>query len=660
MSTQLPARGSTGRRRSDATWTSVAPPLPGLDLVGQGQLVRRARNPALAAIIAIIALAPSVTAIAQVSEEPSVTVKVSPDRIPPGGSVTISGLGYAPSGSNIAITVTPPGGMAAKLVAVPDNQTRYSTQYVGANAPGTYSVSAQSGAKSTPATTQFTVQSATIDIDEDVGDNKHFLEEAQDLVKAVKKQVDNVPDSPAKTEMTAKLDKLEPALANVTQQSAQLSSMLQPFKALLAQHPETQPALQPLLDHLADLDEKTRDDSQVVAKITAQSQKTLASCDTIDQSTQALKALSEILDTTHEPFEFVTAYASGLVKSASPQSAAAASAAAKAANFAHGLSHGLETEGRGEADRYAEGSLVENGIELGSETALANKLLAGIPASVRTGDGYKFAVAEAAKFAPRVIADGDNVVKQFLNAAALATDAANYANEKFFARYCQKFEGTFTATMKAYFYATGFEHDDWWHYSTVISGKLTLRYPKDAGPNVPLSGQFEGGATAFTYDESVWTHSDLRKLAPGNSLVGHKDTAPIPADSGKGGVLASLASPTSFYIPVTGEYANGRVTFRIDDARSDFIDAYVKARTFYVVASVYTMSVPILGHFSLPYQNAHFILNHFAFDYPAVQTKDSIVIEKNDSQDRPRLPANESYYILKLKACNPACGGSKD
>src|ERR1019366_3839856 len=54
------------------------------------------------------------------------------------------------------------------------------------------------------------------------------------------------------------------------------------------------------------------------------------------------------------------------------------------------------------------------------------------------------------------------------------------------------------------------------------------------------------------------------------------------------------------------------------------------------------------------------ILNHFAFDYPAVQTKDSIVIEQNDAQDRPRLPDNESYYVLKLKACNPACGGSKD
>lgn len=610
----------------------------------------------MGAIMMVISLAPCARAIAQATDEPSVTVNVQPDRIPPGGSVTISGLGYAPPGTNISIIVTNPGGATAKLVAVPDDRGRYSTQYIGATAPGTYAVAAQNGgAKSTPATTQFQVQSATIDIDEDVADNKKFLEDAQDLVKTIRKQVDGVPDSPAKTEMSSKLDKLEPALATLSQQTAELSPMLQYFRNLIAKFPQSQPAVQPLLDHLADLDAKTRDAMQTFAKISAESRKTLQGCDTIDQSTQALKALSEVLDVDHDPFEFVTEYASGLSKSSSPQTGAAADAAAKAANLAHSINPDADAKTLVPSTQAAAGSIIENGIELGSETALADKLLAGISPAVRGSDGYQFAVAEAAKFAPRVVADGANVIKQFLNAAALVTDAASYANQKFFARYCQKFEGPFTATMKAYFYAKGYEHNDWWHYSTVISGTLTLRYPKDATGAVPLSGQFQGGATSFTYDESVWTHSDLRKLAPGESLVGHKDTAPLPADSGKGGVLASLASPTSFYIPVTGEYVNGKVSFRLDSARSDFADVYVKARTFYVVVSPYTLGLPVLGHFTLPYQNAHFILNHFAFDYPAVQTKDTIVIEKSDSQDRPRPPDNESYYILKLKACNPGC-----
>lgn len=606
-------------------------------------------------VFVLAALVSLMNAIAQTKDEPSVTVKVTPAKIPPGGSVAISGLGYAPSGAQILITVTTPGGANTKLTAVPDTQSRYSTLYLGAKDPGTYSVGVQAGVKGAPATTQFTVESSVIDIDEDVADNKKFLEKAQDLVKSVRTQVDSVPDSPAKTEMQGKLERLEPTLAKLTQQATQLSSMLQPFKTLMAQHPETQPALQPMLDHLAELDQKITEESQTISEITAQSKKTLKGCDTIDQSTQSLKALSEVLDHAHDPVEFTTGYASSLAKSWLPGSGDAAAQAASAANLASGIhSAGESQKGLEEAMNSAKGAIVENGIELGAETAIAEKLVKAFPQSARNGDGYKLAVAEVKKFAPRVIGDGGNLVTQFVNAAALVTDVATYSNQGFFARYCQKFEGSFSATMKAYFYAKGYEHDDWWHYSTTIKGKLTLRYPKDASGTVALSGQFEGGATQFTYDESVWTHSDLFKIVEGG-LLGHKDIAPLPMDSGQGGVLASLTSPTSFYIPVSGQYANGRVSFHLEDARSDFVDSYVKGHTFYVVMSRYTLGVPMTMHFSLPYQNAHFILNHFAFDYPTTQTKDSIVIEKKDVQDRPR-PGNEAYYNLDLKVCNPGCG----
>ena len=407
-------------------------------------------------VFVLIALVSLMNAIAQTKDEPSVTVQVQPDRIAPGGAVTISGLGYVQSGGSIAITVTTPTGTSAKLMAIPDNQTRYSTQYIGAAAPGTYSVSAQAGAKSTPAKTQFTVQSTTIDIDEDVADNKKFLEAAQDLVTTLKKQVDTVPDSPAKTEMSAKLDKLMPALNTVTQQSTHLASMVQPFKSLLAQHPQTQPALQPFLDHMAELDEKTREDSQALVKLSAQSQRTLKGCDTIDQSTQALKGLSEVLDAAHDPFEFVTAYASGLAGSAIPGAGPAAEQAARAASLAEGISEAGESEeGLNKATHAAAGSAIEGEIELGGETAIANKLLAALPESLRSSNGYALAVTEVKKFAPRVVKDGGDVIKQFVNAAALATDVATYANEGFLRPLLPEISGLVHGYHEGVFLCTG-------------------------------------------------------------------------------------------------------------------------------------------------------------------------------------------------------------
>ncbi|MEO6967325.1 MAG: hypothetical protein ABI132_02560 [Rhodanobacteraceae bacterium] len=603
-------------------------------------------------------------AFAQTSEEPTATVKVSPDRIEPGGSVTISGLGYMQGSLKLILTVTRPDGVKTTLGAVPDNQGRYSTPYIGAPKPGDYTVSAQVSEKGAPAIAHFKVESNAIDIDEGVADNKKFLEQGTELVKTVKAKVDNTPDSPAKTEMEAKLGNLETKLQQVSQQSAQLPAMLAPFKSLLAEHPETQAALQPMLDHLDQLDQKTRQQSDAVVKTAADLQKTLAACDSIDHAVQALRGVSDVLDLLREPYEFVTAYTADMAKSQMPAEAGPAEdAARKAVN----LAHGIQGAGSGsneeveEAMGAAKGAIAENGIELGSETAIAEKLVEAIPESIRKSDGYKFAVTEVKKFAPRVINDAANPMKLLNDDAALTTDVASYGEKKMFARYCEKFEGPFTAKMAAYFYAKGYDQD-WWHFTIAIKGKLTLLYPKDAGgASVPLSGQFEGGATRFGYNESVWKHSDLIKIAGGaKGLVGTKDTAPMATDPGKGGVLSSLLSPTSFYIPVSGHYANGRVDFKLESASTDFDMNYVRGRTFYAVISPYTLYLPVMSAFSLPYMDAHFLLGHFGFKYPVVQSKDSMVVDAHEDRDADRPPGNKAHYTFTLKACNPSCGSSKE
>jgi hypothetical protein len=599
---------------------------------------------------------------AQTADEPTATVKVTPDRIAPGGSVTISGIGNVMSSLKLIINVQRPDIVKTALGAVPDANGHYSTSYIGAKAPGDYTVTAQVGEKGAPATTHFKVESSAIDIDEDVADNKKFLEEGAELVKTVKAKVENTPDSPAKTQMEAKLGTLETKLQQLSQQSTQLTSMLAPFKTLMAQHPETQTALQPMLDHLDQLDQQTRQQTEAVTKTTADLQKTSQTCDSIDHAIQALQGVSDVLDLLRNPFEFASAYARDMAKSQLPaESGKAADAATKAVNLAHGIHNAGESkEEAEEAEGEAKGAIAENGIELGSETAIADKLVEAIPESVRNSEGYKLAVTEIKKFAPRVVSDAANPLKLLDDAASLTTDAASYGEKKMFAQYCEKFEGPFTATMAAYFYAKDYDKD-WWHYTIAIKGKLTLLYPKDAGgTSVPLSGRFEGGATKFTYNESVWKNSDLFKIAGGTmGLVGSKDTAPIPTDSGKGGVLMSLASPTSFLIPVTGHYANGRVNFKLADGGSDFDPVYVMGHTFYVVISPYTLYLPVMSAFNLPYKNARFVLGHFELDYPVTQTGDSMQAQAHEKKSFPR-PGNKADYTFDLKLCNPACGAAKE
>ena len=121
-------------------------------------------------------------------------------------------------------------------------------------------------------------------------------------------------------------------------------------------------------------------------------------------------------------------------------------------------------------------------------------------------------------------------------------------------------------------------------------------------------------------------------------------------------MLNALGSPTSFYIPVTGHLTNGRVNFKLEDARSDFVETYVRAHTFFVVISPYTLLVPMMSSFSLPYVNVHFLLGHFEFDYPVTQTKNSMIIDAHEDKNADRPPANKANYTLTLKACNPNCG----
>ncbi len=607
----------------------------------------------------------SLYAQAPAPDDPTVTVAVSPTESPPNGAVTISGLGFPPPNGHVTVTVAPPGGAPTTLSAVADSTGKYSVSFAKTQGTGTYQVSVRIGAKDAPARTSFLIKTYLIDIDEDVADNKALLDESNPVVKAVKQKIDDIPDSPAKTQLEEKLTELQDESQKLDAQSQQIATVFQPFKDLVAQHPDQAPVLQPVFDHLNALDQETKKERATVAAELAGSAAKGAQCDQIDHATEALKAVPDMMKVLVKPLDFLQAFAIDIagnrVQSAvSDANRPAAATAAKAAKLAGKMLPGAagSAEGAEGALESAKESATENAIDLGSESATAEGIVERIPESVRASTQYKFLVSEMKSYLPKIAGGAKGPQGVFEKVTTLAADAIGYANNSVFEKYCQKFEGPFTATMTAHFYSKPLgdgRRVEWWGYTTAIKGHLILRYPKVAeGKAVTLNGQLEGGATKFTYHENIWDAGLYGKMLPGASVWKH-DVPPFATDDGSGGFEKSLLSPTSFFIPVTGQLDDGKITLSIQDARTDFNKDYTIAHTVFMVVANRTLGIPIFGHFTLPYVGAQFILSHVVKgDYAVAQAEESMSITRVDSKDYPGS-GNDAVYTINLKACNPGC-----
>ena len=362
-----------------------------------------------------------------------------------------------------------------------------------------------------------------------------------------------------------------------------------------------------------------------------------------------------MLAIARRPFDFALAFFTSMAASLAPQMAGGSAAGGK-------LAAGLPKVGGSPKE-----SLAEYAIELGSESEIAERLVDRIPESVRSAPAYKFVVAESKRFLPGAV-DGlgerNGSLHLFTQVTALAGDIVAYANEQLFAQYCEKFEGPFTATMEAHFYAKpqpDGRSPEWWSFTTTIAGTMTLRYPKSAaGKAVALSGQIEGGATRFTYKENVFDGDLFGKMAKGG-IVHLIDVPPAATDDASGGMVKSLTSPTAFFIPVTGQFANGAISLTLGDARADFNPTYTVAHTVYVVIAPSTLMLPVYGHFSLPYKDAHWVVYsamNFKDGTPVLtvsSTANAMKVDRTFDTQHPGAQ-NLGHYTMHLTLCNPGCG----
>lgn len=606
-----------------------------------------------AGLVCLALAAATAGAQAPDSSGPSATLTITPTDIPTSGRVTMKGMAFTGDKGQVRITVTPPGGAAAVFVTTPDATAHYSLMFGGTQAEGTYQVTAQVGT-GVPAKASFTATTYIIDIDEDVADNKALLQESATFVTDLKKGVDNMPDSPARTDLEAKLTSLDEQTKKLPDQSAKLAQAFEHVKQMMTANPDAGPALQPFFDHLAVLDDQSKKERTEIDKEIAESEKNLAACDMIDHATVGIKAVPEMLAIAKRPFDFAVAFFTNMAASAAPSGAEGAIRAG-----------GKLAAGLPKAAGSTNESLAEGEIELGSETETAERIVDHIPESVRNTPAYKFVVTETKQFVPSVVdglGESNGSLHLFNIVTKLAGDIAAYANEQLFAKYCQKFVGDFTAAMTAHFFSknNGPNGDpvEWWTFSTAIKGKLTLRYPKAAeGKAVQLTGQFEGGATRFTYKEDVFNSALFGKMTQGGIVI-HRDLPPVATDDGEGGMVNALSSPTGFYVPVTGTLVDNTITVALQPARSDFNESYTRAHTAYTVMAKTTLGLPVLGHFSLPYMNAHFILDHLVSNstntFTVKRVGDELVIDEKRDKTLPG-PQNSATYTMDLKACNPEC-----
>jgi hypothetical protein len=268
-----------------------------------------------------------------------------------------------------------------------------------------------------------------------------------------------------------------------------------------------------------------------------------------------------------------------------------------------------------------------------------------------------------------------------------------------FSQYCVKFEGPFKARMHgevAKVSSDMLNEQNWWKFETIVSGTLTLRYPKpnqtndgignaeggwfskimgsmtgkpqtaNTGEAVHLSGEFEGNATNF----QVWENA-MPVLAPKfytlpAAIWFHKAITPLvlPPLPGSGRVTMA-AAPKYFKIPVEGAVVGNQLSFKVVPPGRDF-DA--KATVVYVTFTVLTafLPVPIVTGFTLPYPGASVVLSRSLSDATAefTITNDGSrqmisgykINTKTGGVNTDMGPMSTlGFYEMKIKACNPGC-----
>jgi hypothetical protein len=200
----------------------------------------------------------------------------------------------------------------------------------------------------------------------------------------------------------------------------------------------------------------------------------------------------------------------------------------------------------------------------------------------------------------------------------IVLDAVEFGIKHVYTLYCERIQGPARVRMLMTWNENG---NAWLRYGVRLEGRLSVRYEKNAkaDTSLPVTGEFEGSATRFTFWEDVFVVEPLPRgilptarvwLAP----PGVPAAVDWPVDFGS--ILRSV-TPYSFNIPIVGSLSNGELRLRVEPARVDFT-SLVENRLLLVVFNGIT---PDFRTFSFPIEKAQWIVLKGLGDDPKLKVE---------------------------------------
>src|SRR5262245_23851375 len=334
-----------------------------------------------------------------------ISVTVKPRMALPGTPIVFSGTTVADGKRfDVRITVVKPNQQPVSGSVRVDAQGNYTVKFNEAKAPGVYRATLTA-----PDGQGHDTASFTVGVPGDIGNSasnavQHIVDDGVEIEHRLSEALEELPESPAKEEVKERLKTLEDSLRLAGQRVQQFRQAMQKLADVQTRFPETQSEFRDMYVHLGEEVFRTQADADArkfeILKELDASRAAGKKCDNLETMSEGFKMVSAVFNLASTPISIVRGFLTDYVAVKLPQ-------------------------------------------------------LPNVPALKNNPQG-QFAMGEAIKASSNLLASPTGWVGF---AFTFAADIAAYFSDKEFEKYCERFEGPFTATMHGEVFQQG---QTWW------------------------------------------------------------------------------------------------------------------------------------------------------------------------------------------------------